>query len=227
MNCGKPNPYSFVAYKKIYAFATSMPFNYKLMNLSRFEVFDLDSNKWSILPDPPMKKKLTGHALVDTKVFILTWDNEILFQCGHVSAEFVEDTLYSIYFDYTIAAFGPTCESKFEAKAKGLFDRMAFLSSDVADVIENHLRVKCPSAYLVHLGNKIFYYVLTGGLPDPKNPYHICFGDTEKRAISIITFEALRETYTESSSNGDRTFFLGKIVAHCTICRQKQMWCLC
>ncbi|KAL7171443.1 hypothetical protein ACSBR2_036154 [Camellia fascicularis] len=77
MNCGKPNPYSFVAYKKIYAFATSMPFNYKLMNLSRFEVFDLDSNKWSILPDPPMKKKLTGHALVDTRVFILTWDNEI------------------------------------------------------------------------------------------------------------------------------------------------------
>ncbi|XP_028111522.1 uncharacterized protein LOC114309856 [Camellia sinensis] len=80
---GKPNPFAFVAYK-IYAFATSMPFNYKLMNLSRFEVFDLDSNKWSILPDPPMKKKLTGHALVDTRVFIRTWDNEILFQCGHV-----------------------------------------------------------------------------------------------------------------------------------------------
>ncbi|CAL5423758.1 unnamed protein product [Camellia sinensis] len=97
---GKPNPFAFVAYK-IYAFATSMPFNYKLMNLSRFEVFDLDSNKWSILPDPPMKKKLTGHALVDTRVFIRTWDNEILFQCGHVSAEFVEDTLYSIYYDYT------------------------------------------------------------------------------------------------------------------------------
>ncbi|KAI7979759.1 hypothetical protein LOK49_Contig256G00002 [Camellia lanceoleosa] len=156
MICGKPNPYAFVAHKKIYAIVTSMRFNYKLMNLSRFEVFDLDSNKWSILPDPPINKKLIGHTLVDRRVFILTLENEIFSfnvdTCVWVqfpkhcrvlpyidrSAEFVEDTLYSIY-NYTIAAFGPTSESEPEAKAKGLFDHMALLSSDVGDAIEDNL----------------------------------------------------------------------------------------
>ncbi|GMP82061.1 hypothetical protein CsSME_00036532 [Camellia sinensis var. sinensis] len=127
------------------------------------------------------------------------------------SAEFVEDTLYSIY-NYTVAAFGPTSESKPEAKAKGLFDRMALLSSDVGDAIEDNLGVKCPLAYLVHLGNRIFYYVSTGSLPDPKNPDHLYFGDTEKRKISIITFEVLRETYTESSNEGNKTFVQSKLL---------------
>ncbi|KAI7997658.1 hypothetical protein LOK49_LG10G01791 [Camellia lanceoleosa] len=181
MICGKPNPYAFVAHKKIYAIATSMWFDYKLMNLSRFEVFDLDSNKWSILPEPPMNKILT------------------------------EDTLYAIY-NYTLAAFRPTSESEPEAKAKGLFDRMALLSSDVGDAIEDNLRVKCPSAYLVHLGNRIFYYVSTGSLPDPKIPDHLYHGDTEKRKIRIITFEVLRETYTESSNEGDKTFVQSKLL---------------
>ncbi|CAL5349927.1 unnamed protein product [Camellia sinensis] len=44
MITGKPNPYAFVAYKKIYAIATYVVFDYDFMNLSRFEVFDLDSN---------------------------------------------------------------------------------------------------------------------------------------------------------------------------------------
>ncbi|GMP82071.1 hypothetical protein CsSME_00036538 [Camellia sinensis var. sinensis] len=229
MICGKPNPYAFVAHKKIYAIATGMRFDYKSMNLSRFEVFDLDSNKWSILPDPPTNKKLIGHALVDRRVFILTLENEIFSfnvdTCVWVrfskyrrvlsyfdrSAVFVEDTLYSIY-NYTVAAFGPTSESEPEAKAKGLFDRMALLSSDVGDAIEHNLQVTCPSAYLVHLGNRIFYYVSTGSLPDPKIPDHLYSEDTERRKISIITFEVLRETYTESSNEGDKTFVQSKLL---------------
>ncbi|CAL5351147.1 unnamed protein product [Camellia sinensis] len=105
-----------------------------------------------------MNKKLTGHAVVDRRVFILTLENEIFSfnvdtcvwvwfsKYCHVlpyferSAVFVEDTLYSIY-NYTLAAFGPTLEFEPEAKAKGLFDRMALLSSDVGDAIEDNLRV--------------------------------------------------------------------------------------
>ncbi|GMP85159.1 hypothetical protein CsSME_00038432 [Camellia sinensis var. sinensis] len=190
-----------VAHKKIYAIATSMRFDYKLMNLSRFEVFDLDSNKWSCLI---LNKKLTCVWVRFSKYcrFLPYFDR---------SAVFVEDTLYSIY-NYTLAAFRPTSESEPEAKAKGLFDRLGLLSSDVGDAIEDNLRVKCPSAYLVHLGNRIFYYVSTGSLPDPKIPDHLYYGDTEKRKISIITFEVLRETCTESSNEGDKTFVQSKLL---------------
>lgn len=67
--------------------------------LSRFQVFDIESDKWSTLPDPPLNFEFCGHAIVGGKIFLVAVNNDVfsfdvVLRCGHgfglvsLSAEF-------------------------------------------------------------------------------------------------------------------------------------------
>ncbi|KAH7857108.1 hypothetical protein Vadar_009082 [Vaccinium darrowii] len=226
MNAGKALPYAFVAYRKIYALGTA-----RWVNLPLFEVFDLDSNNWSLLLDHPIRGNISSHALVEKKVFLVTMDGNVYsydldtfewvnfssYSTGHCPfygrGEIVEDTIYAIYSN-TVAAIRLTCGSKPELRAKGVFERVALMSrsSDAGEVIGSRLQANAGCANLIHLGNRIFCYVLPVSRSHPEIPQCTHMTDDENLDVSMIIFEALKEMYAGSSSGIDMTFFQSKLI---------------
>ncbi|KAH7858381.1 hypothetical protein Vadar_023198 [Vaccinium darrowii] len=241
MNAGKVYPYAFVAHRKIYALGTA-----RWVDLPQFEVFDLESNNWSLLPNHPIRNILSSHALVDKKVFLATRDGDVFsydldtsvwvnlssYSMGRCPfygrGEFVEDTIYAIY-SKTVTAIRPTCGSKHELRAKGVFERVALMSrsSGAGEVIGTRLQTHAGCPYLIHLGNRIFCYVLPVGRSDPKFPQSMHSTDDENLDVSIITFEALQEIYVGSSSGEPTTFFQTKLIRNAQyVARSKGGACL-
>lgn len=235
MNTGKPYPYVFAALGRIFVISARLQYNnWKDEQLSWFEVYDPDTNRWVIMPNPPVDVWVEGHAVLDRKVFLVGTDSRVLYfnldnsvwvsfpkygslsrsaYCGR--GEFVEDTLYACY-NRTIVAFGGANYSQSDQghhddKPEGLFYHKAFLPPEMVDAIygdEYYSTDRSP--YLVPFGNRTFCHVLASSLPDPSNPIYL--EDSERFHIRLTVFEALKDTYTESFYGAETTYFRANVL---------------
>jgi len=88
MNSGKANPKAFVADGKIYMVGSTIKMSISdickmkdldLKNFTYFEVYDLVDDKWTKLPNPPIRNVNTrwvGHIVVGRKVVLVAWQQE-------------------------------------------------------------------------------------------------------------------------------------------------------
>ncbi|KAH7857782.1 hypothetical protein Vadar_016420 [Vaccinium darrowii] len=212
MNTGKPFPYMFVAYGRIFVIdGRSFYRDYMDEKLSWFEVFDPDTNQWLTMPDPPIYVRLIGHAVVDKKVFLVGMDDSVFYfnlDTGlwvtsskysrrphspfYGRAEFVQDTLYACH-RRTIVAFDGLCSSEahHDDKPERLFYRKAFLGPEMKEALyDGKYYAPHSSPYLVPYGNRTFCYVLASSLPDPNNPIYL--KDSERFHIRLTVFQALK-----------------------------------
>ncbi|KAH7857005.1 hypothetical protein Vadar_007932 [Vaccinium darrowii] len=203
MNTGKPYPYVFVALGRIFVISARLQYNnWKDEQLSWFEVYDPDTNRWVSMPNPPVDVWVEGHTVVDRKVFLVGTDSRVLY--------------FNLDNSVTIVAFGGANYSQSDQghhddKPEGLFYHKAFLPPEMVDAIygdEYYSPDRSP--YLVPFGNRTFCHVLASSLPDPSNPIYL--EDSERFHIRLTVFEALKDTYTESFYGVETTYFRANVL---------------
>ncbi|KAH7841777.1 hypothetical protein Vadar_034249 [Vaccinium darrowii] len=178
MSTGKFSPMAFVVERMIFV-VSGLKHSKTGEKLDRFEVFDPDarggSGEWIQLEDPPFSCRLTGHAVVRRKAFILTGDDELYsfdldsYQWLKVArdisiyckfqgeVELVEDTCYACSL-MQVTSFSPIAGSSSSSSPRvKLFNHLAHVSPGV--IRRDFPAVRAfPSASLTHMGKKRFCY---------------------------------------------------------------------
>ena len=181
----------------------------------RIHCFDLDTHQWTkYVSLPSYPGSFSGRA------------------------EFVEDTLYGCYENTVAAIAPlaeeeeeieeeeeleeeEETEEKGETEelqqAKSLFKHATLLKHHRLHLVSEEMGMDAifnvppqlqSSSSLLHLGSRYFCYVKTGMPPHPIHGNDHAILDDKRRFISIVIFQALRETYKQDSTRLFRAKFL-------------------
>ncbi len=205
MNAKKYSPMVFVAHDKMYVLWTVSLIPAKAAEEICFEVYDPDTEIWTVLPNPPCHEgwKWFSSAVVNTKVILATSEglvfcfdicnNQWVKSCDNMSyplwgrAVVIDDIIYGCRPGnpaITLTSMLPNvgnCDG-----LQPFYKHRANLQQDVSDLCSfSPAEVDLSLPHLVHLGNKRFCHVLAG---NPIYPIGCFGGDDAIRYRHYVSF---------------------------------------
>ncbi len=207
MNTLKDRPLVFVALDKIYILSSKTEDNC-------FEVYDPDTETWTVLPNPPLSSHdqwavWISSAVVNSKVIVAKSNGfvfcfDIYFNKWfsyvhqfpypmHGRAVMVEDIIYGCRPGNPAITLTPNLNIGTSNELQRFYKHRAILQPDVSDLCTlSPAYQPGVTQHLVHLGNKCFCYISAGspaGIPMDPQPY--------RHFVSVSIFKVRGDTFID------------------------------